>query len=72
MSTCCGKGSVEDLVNKFNTFQSSSIALKQHPHSTPPSQVKFNPFNKIQPPISTTTSTQFKGSYTSNGFLKRN
>ena len=49
MSTCCGKGSVEDLVNKFKAFQSSSIGLKQHPHSSTPAQVKFNPFNKVQP-----------------------
>lgn len=66
MSSCCGKGSVEDLVNKFKEFQNSPIALKQHPHSL--SQLK-SPFISN---ITTTTSSQFKGTFTNSGFLKKN
>lgn len=59
MSQCCGKGSVESLIDKFKIVN-ATFHQKQHPHSAPVlTTQKTNPFS------STNTNV-----LTRHGFLK--
>lgn len=65
MSQCCGKESVESLIDKFKVVN-ATFNQKQHPHTAPAfTTQKSNPFLNSYQLNNTNTNTTTK-----NGFVK--